>query len=335
MGRYKKLLSIVSLAVMTMSLSIVASAQWRDSRGNGGYYGNNQYRNLNSTIKNLRSKASRFKSDLDHELDRSTYNGTRYEDDLNRLAGDFRSAVRRLDGAYDNNRDYDRSRDEAQRVLRYGSQLNSALSRARINRNRTLSSQWNSIQRDLRTISNAYGYNSYNNRNGRYNPNRRGTYNRNRRTNNSRRGTIYGRDNRRGRYNQNLRYTISNLKRKANRFEDLMDNKRHRNRNGSRYGRTNLESLADRFLDAAKDLEDEYDGGRDHYKSRDEVDRVLRLGSEISREISRGSASRTARSQWRQIEQDLRTIARAYNLRYNGNSGRLGRISDIWNNFPF
>lgn len=320
MGRYTKLLSILSFAVMVMGLSIVASAQWRNGRGNNGSYDNTTYnRNLNSTIRNLRDKSRRFEDILDRELDRSRYDGSRREDQLNKLAERFKNAAENLDDEYDNGRDFYRSRDEAQRVLSLGSQLDRALSSARLGKNSGLMSYWNSIERDLRTISREYNSSYNNNRNTRNN--RNGTYNRNQRGTYDRRNT------------RNLRSTIVNLKHNSRHFEDRLDRE-----DNNRYGRRNLgglERLSDRFYDAVKDLEDEYDSNRDYNRSYDEVRRVLSLGGQIDREISRTRVSRSIRNDWNRIERDLRTLAKAYNSRYSGTTYRKTRLSDIFRNFPF
>ncbi|NNF00747.1 MAG: hypothetical protein HKN25_17150 [Pyrinomonadaceae bacterium] len=334
MGRYKNALTAITLSVMVMGLSIAASAQWRNSRGNNDYYGNAGYnRNLNSTINNLERKARRFEDVLDRELDRSQYNGSRREDQLNNLAKRFKNAAEDLADEYDNQRDYNRSRDEAQKVLSLGSQLGSALRGSRANRNPTLQSSWRSIRQDLRSLSQAYNTNYNNgryNRNDRNNRNRNDRYNRNRNRNRNQRGT-YG-----GGYNGNLRSTIVNLRNRSARFEDRID--RERDNNNGRYGRrvsSNLENLTDRFHDAVKDLENEFDNDRDYNDSYDEVRKVLSLGEQVDREVSRSRASRSIRSDWNAIERDLRTIARAYNLNYRGNSRNYGRIGDIIRNFPF
>jgi len=342
MGRYKNTLTAITLSVMVMGLSIAASAQWRDSRGNDDdYYGNAGYnRNLNSTINNLESKSRRFVDTLDRELDRSRYDGSRREDQLNNLAKRFKNAAENLADEYDNQRDYNKSSDEARKVISLGSQLNSALRSSRANRNSRLQNDWRSIQQDLRTLARAYntnynnGRNNRNNRNDTYNRNRnrnRGTYNRNRNRNRNRnQNGTYGRNN------ANLRSTIVNLRNRSAQFEDRID--RERKNNNGRYGRrvsSNLENLSDRFNDAVKDLENEYDNGRDYNDSYDEVRKVLSLGEQVDREVSRSGASRSVKSDWNSIERDLRTIARAYNLSYRGNNGSSTRIGDIIRNFPF
>ncbi|MGI8543200.1 MAG: hypothetical protein ACR2MD_06925, partial [Aridibacter sp.] len=163
MGRYKKLISLITLAVMVMGLTIVVSAQGRSNRNRGknknkGHYGNT---NLNSTIKNLKNNANRFEDVLDRELDRSRYDGTRREDQLNNLARRFKDATDKLDREYDGGRDMRRSSDEARRVLALGQQLGSALRGSRANRNRSIQTYWRNIQSDLRIIARAFnsGYN--------------------------------------------------------------------------------------------------------------------------------------------------------------------------------
>lgn len=335
MGRYKNILTAFTLSVMVMGLSIVASAQWRDNRGNNGNngnYGNAGYnRNLNSTINNLESKSRRFEDTLDRELDRSRYDGSRREDQLNNLAKRFKNAAENLADEYNNRNDYNKSADEVRTVLSLGSQLGNALRGARTNRNSRLQNDWRSIQQDLNTLSRAYntGYNNgRNNRNDRND--RDDSYNQNRNTNRNQRGTYNGRNN------ANLRSTIVNLRNRSAQFEDRIDRER-RNNNG-RYGRQvsgNLENLSDRFHDAVKDLEKEYRNGRDYNDSYNEVRKVLSLGEQVDREVSRSGVSRSIRSDWNSIERDLNTIARAYNLSYRGNNGNYGRFGDIIRNFPF
>jgi hypothetical protein len=161
-----------------LSLPIVASAQWRDNRRNDDYYGNSGYnRNLQGTIRNLKNRAERFERQIDRELDRSRYDGRRQEDRINDVARDFANAVDRLDGEYDNRRDYNSSRDEAQRVLQLGSQIDRVISRARLSYN--VQNEWNRIRQDLQVLANAYGgyYNdNNNNRRNRRNDNGRNRF---------------------------------------------------------------------------------------------------------------------------------------------------------------
>ncbi len=170
MNRFRNLIAVFAFSLLILAMPLVASAQFGNNRNNDDYNRNNQNnRNLNQTIKNLKNRANQFERRLDRELDRSRYDGRNREDNLNRIAGDFANAAERLDREYDNNRDYNKSYDEVQRVLQLGNQLDRAVSRSRING--SVQNDWNRIRQDLNVLASAYNNNNNNNRNNR---NRRG-----------------------------------------------------------------------------------------------------------------------------------------------------------------
>lgn len=156
----------------------------------------------------------------------------------------------------------------------------------------------------------------------------------------------YGRNQ--GRYNQ-LDSVIRNLENRAKRFENQMDRADNDNDDYGQYGRRNrrsdnLEELSDRFVNAAKRLDDEYDDRGDFNSSRDEAQRVLDIGSQIGRVLSRSRNDNYLYNEWNGIENDLRIIANAYGMRYDGGNNRNNRGNGRnnggggggWrNNFPF
>ena len=93
--------------------------------------------------------------------------------------------------------------------------------------------------------------------------------------------------NGRNRNNRNLEATIKNLKNRSQQFERALDRELDRDR----YDRNNrgdrIEDLAEDFRDAAKRLDNEYDGRNDYDDSSDEASRVLQLGSQLDRALSR------------------------------------------------
>lgn len=174
MNRFRNLFSLVAFSLVVLALPAIASAQWRDRNDdygrNGGNRNGNYYGNLRPTVKNLKNRSKSFEKTLDRALDNSRYDRNRREDSLNYLAERFRDAAKDLESSYGNERDYNRSRGEAQRVLDLGNQIDRAISRARLDYRVT--NEWNSIRQDLNVLADAYGYN-YNNRNNR-NRNRNG-----------------------------------------------------------------------------------------------------------------------------------------------------------------
>lgn len=320
MDSYRNLYTALSIVAMVLSLTVLATAQRRDRRDDD-YYGRTSV-NLSYSIKNLRNNSRRFEDILDRELDRSRYDGTRREDNLNKLAERFKNAAEDLDDEYEgrSRRSISSSIDEARRVVSYGSQLDVALSRSRLTYNSfVLQQSWAAIERDIQTI--AYAYNL------RYN----GVYGRTRGGNYPGGYPDRGRVGTNGRYNRNLRATVENLKNNARRFEDRIDNERDRDRYGRRGGSNNLENLANRFKRATDRLEDRYDDRGDFNDSYDEARNVLNIGQQIDYEMSRSNVSSAARRDWSRIEADLRVLANAYNIRYQGNRGYgIGNIIRDW-----
>lgn len=174
MNRFKNLFTVFAFSLLILGLPLIASAQWRNDR-NDTYGNNRNNRNLQSTIRNLQNRARQFERQVDRDLDNSRYDNRNREDRINDLADSFKNAVESLEDAYDNRRDYNNSSDEARQVLQIGSQLDRAVSRARLSN--AVQNQWNQIRQDLRMIADAYNY-DYNNRN------RNNRNNRNNRTNN-------------------------------------------------------------------------------------------------------------------------------------------------------
>ena len=150
--------SIMAAALVALSLPAVAAAQWGRDRypDNRGGYGRYDERAVRDSAHRLDRLAKDFEREMDRALDRSRANGTNREDRINdevhqfrRAAGDFKSRV-------GNGRDLNRSADEARRVLQEAQQVD-RVARPRWNDNR-LSSQWSAIQRELRFISDVYGF---------------------------------------------------------------------------------------------------------------------------------------------------------------------------------
>lgn len=160
--------SIFAAAILALSLPAVATAQW--GRGRDDYRRNDE-RTLRDSVHRLDRLAKDFERNMDRALDRSRANGSQREDRINDQVHQFRDAVGDLKSRVGNGRDLNRSADEARRVLTEGQQLD------RVARPRwfdvRLASEWSQIQRELRLISDIYGfrYNGDYGRDGRNNRN--------------------------------------------------------------------------------------------------------------------------------------------------------------------
>jgi hypothetical protein len=173
MTRTKFFTAIFAMALTAIALPAIASAQYgqrdpysRGGYGNGGYYGNGQYGNngyygdTRSTLRDLKQRASQLQRSIDRELDRSRYNGSYREDQVNQLAKDFKNAVGDLDNSYNNRND-----NEVRRVMNMASQLDRAIGQARLSYQ--VMNQWQAIRNDLRMLGIGYG-NGRGRGNGRY-----------------------------------------------------------------------------------------------------------------------------------------------------------------------
>ena len=148
--------SILAAAIVALCLPAAAVAQrGRDNRDRGDY-GRYDERALRDSVHRLDRLAKDFERNMDRALDRSRANGSQREDRINEQVHSFRDAVGDLKSRIGNGRDLNRSADEARRVLQEGQQLD-RVARPRWFDNR-LSSDWSQIQRELRFISDAYGF---------------------------------------------------------------------------------------------------------------------------------------------------------------------------------
>jgi hypothetical protein len=166
----KLIFSIIAAAILGLSLPVIAAAQGgygypdyrRDSDRDRNYedydqygrYGRYDSRYLRDSIRRLDRLSKDFANDLDREIDHSRENGSRHEDHLNADAKDFRRAVSDLKNRFDE-RNLDRSANEAQRVLDTASHLEDVSSHHFYNGR--LASEWSQISQELRVIADAYG----------------------------------------------------------------------------------------------------------------------------------------------------------------------------------
>ncbi|HSK74743.1 MAG TPA: hypothetical protein VK892_23800 [Pyrinomonadaceae bacterium] len=132
-----------------------------------------------------------------------------------------------------------------------------------------------------------------------------------------------------------LKSTIKNLNNRSKQFEKRVDRELDRSRYNNRRGEDRLNDMANRFADAARDLDRRFDSKRDLRDSASEARRVLELGSQLDRALSRANFSYNIQNEWNRIRQDLSQIANAY--RYNDHNRRGNdRRNDDWrSNFPF
>jgi hypothetical protein len=156
MNRIKNILTVSTFAFLFLAVPSLVSAQWWPqnqqggwgNHGGGPYYGGGDSRQL---VKRLKDRTKDFQRQVDRELDRGRWNGSNFEDQVNRAVKDFHRAVNRLDNGNSRN-----SQDKYREALNIGQQVDRMIGRTRLSPNtRNL---WQGIRYDLQTLGSYYGY---------------------------------------------------------------------------------------------------------------------------------------------------------------------------------
>src|ERR1700752_1303728 len=160
-NRHTLKFSLFAAAILALCLPVAAAAQWggrypQDRYPDNRDYGRYDDRGVRDSAHRLDRLAKDFERDMDRALDRSRANGTNREDRINDEVHQFRRAAGDYKSRVGNGRDLNRSADEARRLLQEAQQLD-RVARPRWYDSR-LSSQWSAIQRELRFISDVYGF---------------------------------------------------------------------------------------------------------------------------------------------------------------------------------
>ena len=158
-NRKTSLLTFAAAALIALLLPVMASAQiYRRDRDRDYRSGrNNDYnqRVLRDVARRLKDRSHDFQRHLDDALDRSRYDDTRREDNINQMARDFRNAADRFEDRAGDSRDLNRSSGEARQLLTIAGRLERQVSRLRLGSR--AASDWSQIRNDLRTVADIYG----------------------------------------------------------------------------------------------------------------------------------------------------------------------------------
>ncbi|HMF55670.1 MAG TPA: YMGG-like glycine zipper-containing protein [Pyrinomonadaceae bacterium] len=138
---------ITALALVVLLASVSISAQTR--RPYGGT--NAATRQL---IRSIEDRTDVFRNSLDSTLDRSRYDGTRAEDDINRFVRDFQDSVRDFRQRYNANNS---TASDAQVVIDRASVIDDFMARNRGYLNIRVQNDWIALRRDLNELARAYG----------------------------------------------------------------------------------------------------------------------------------------------------------------------------------
>ena len=180
-NRRTSLLTFAAASLIALLLPVMASAQVyrrdRDRDYRSGRTSDYNQRVLRDVARRLKDRSHDFQRHLDDALDRSRYDDTRREDNINQMARDFRNTADRFEDRAGDSRDLNRSSSEARQLLTIAGRLERQVSRLRLGSR--AASDWSQIRNDLRTVADIYGlrfsdYDGGRNRDDDYRRDRRG-----------------------------------------------------------------------------------------------------------------------------------------------------------------
>ena len=108
-------------------------------------------REVDAIIQRVETNSDRFRSSLDTALDRSRWDGTRAENNINAFVRDFEQATDRLRANFNSNRSVD---EDVHTVLSHAASIDAFMRNNRLT-NRA-QNDWTMVRTDLTTLANAY-----------------------------------------------------------------------------------------------------------------------------------------------------------------------------------
>ncbi len=165
--------TVIAAALIALCLPLLASAHgnydpWdngqdrdylQDRRDGDHRYdasdGYNRER-LRDSVRRVKKQSKEFEKRLDSALDQSRYDNSRREDHANKEAQEFREAAEDLKDKVGDGRNFNRSANEARKLLQMAVHLDRFISRSRLGSR--VHSDWARIRQELDIIADVYGF---------------------------------------------------------------------------------------------------------------------------------------------------------------------------------
>ena len=290
-----RLRQTISVALVTAMLSLgLASAHAQTQRP----YRMND-RQVENALRRVETDADRFRSSFAAALDRSRWNGTSTEDQLNTYVQNFETATDTMRSRFNSR---NAVAGDVENVLRQAAFLNEFMMRNRLDMQAM--NDWTTLRADLDTLARVYnvtwdwtrptGSTSGNSGYGNTGP--------------AQTGAAYRMSDRQ------LDAIIRRIESGADRFRASMSNSLDR----SRYDGTRAEDNINQFV---RDFETATDQLRSRFDSRNsaasDVESVLRQATYIDDFMNRQTLSMRAENDWTTLRGDLNQLASAYSVAWN------------------
>jgi len=250
-------------------------------------------RQVDAVLRRVETDADRFRSSFATALDRSRYNGTSTEDQLNGYVQGFESATDQLRSRFNNRTSV---AADVENVLRQAAFLNDFMMRNRLSAQAT--NDWTTLRADLDALARTYNVTWDWTQTGSIN---NGGYG-------NQTGAAYRINDRQ------LDALIRRIENGTDRFRADMGTALDR----STYNGTRAEDNINQFV---RDFETATDQLRSRFNSRSsataDVENVLRQATYIDDFMTRQTLSMRAENDWTSIRGDLNQLASAYNVAWN------------------
>ena len=283
MKNSKRIVSVFILLAFSL-IGVSVEAQRRPKRGSD--------RQVGVIIQRLERSSSKFRGTLDSSLDRSRMDGTRAEDDLNSIVRDFDNATSQLKDRFGHRRAV---ASDVNSVLQRAAPINDFMNRNRVNYQ--TQNAWTSVRTDLDALASVYKV----------------SWQWNRQTLPPVNTTQSARLS-----DSQLNQLIQRIQNGGDRFRSSLTDAFDQ----SRYNQTTSEN---NINDAVRDFKNATDQLRNRFDSRQsvaaDVEHLLEHATPIDTYLHNNRLTNRAQNDWATLRGDLNTLAGAYNLSANWQSG--------------
>ncbi len=285
MNRVRQTISLALVLALT-SIGLLAQPQ-----GRRAYRVTD--RQVDELIRRVETSADTFRSSAAMALDRSNYNGTQTEDEMNRIVQNFETATDQLRSRFNSRNSV---AADVENLLRQAAFIDDFMMRNRLNQR--VVSDWALVRTDLDALARAYGV----------------TWRWGQTASQPATGTVYGNDRPYRVNDQQLQTLIRRIENRTDVFRVSLG--RSLNRSGVNGTRT--EDDINRFV---RDFENATDMLRDRFNGRTsvagDVENVLRRAAFIDNFVQRTTLNNRAENNWSLLRTDLNELAAAYSLAWN------------------
>ncbi|HYE16165.1 MAG TPA: YMGG-like glycine zipper-containing protein [Pyrinomonadaceae bacterium] len=290
MNRIRQTITLaLVVALLGLGLAPAAQAQTQPYRLSD--------RQVGDLIRRLETSTDRFRASLDSALDRTRYDGTRAEDNINQFMRNFEGATDRLRERFDRRASV---AADVEFVLQQAVDINRFVMANRLTSR--VRSDWALVRSDLEAVARAYNVvPNWNAQVGGYNGQ-----------------STYGRPTRIN--DRQVEVILTRVEQSADRFRRSLDNALDR----TRYDGTRAEDNINQFV---RNFESATDQLRSRFNSRNsaaaDVENVLRQATYIDDFMTRHSLARRAENDWSLLKADLNQLATAYSVAWTWDARSL------------